>query len=1268
MKINNIFMRVAFLVALAIVSTTAWADNVTVTSTTTAWTNGNTYNVTSDVTIDTRISVTGSVTLNLGAGATLTASQGIEVSQGNTLTIEGSGTLNATGAEINHSNWTKKYRSGIGADAVGTIIINGGTINATGSSWAAGIGGDSYNSSGGSITINGGCVTATGKGGGAGIGGGFNGAAAGTIVINGGQVTAIAQADGAAIGSGGSGATGGSLTLGWTNVHTDFIEAKRGYNSAYPFGGLSSISFAEGKLFLLDGTATQATVENINQVGTDVKIVPTMEIVDLSNATISGVDTHYEYTGNDIAITPTVTLLSGTLTETDDYTVSYKRNGTEATTVNEAGTYTLTVTGTGFYTGSTNVTFYVNGPANYQAYENGALADKALAYDGYTRVSAATTAMTAGWYVVAEDVTIADRITTSGDVNLVLCNGATLRVQKGIGVTDGNSLTIYGQDGNTGKIVASIPDDQEHHYHAAIGGDRYSPGTSTGTPVKAGSITIHGGEINATSYYKSAGIGKAYEGSAGLITIYGGKVTATCTVDGIGIGGSGATITLGYSNADDFIQSKSYDGAVTIMSGRIFVTNDTPAVNVSSNVSDNATINNKKLTPKTYTVSFNLNGADGSIASQTTYHGLTKAVEPEAPTRTGYTLGGWQLSGSAYDFSTAVTSDIELTAHWRKYLDNTDITVTIPSQTYTGSALTPAVNVKDANGGSEKTLVEDTDYTVTLPDGRINAGNYTVTITAKAESEDYIGSTIAVFAIAPKAVTVTADNKTKTYGETDPTLTYTADGLIGSDALTGALSRAEGENVGDYAINIGTLANSNYTLTLASNGAKLTINPASVTLTANSRNTDVYDGTEKTVIGFTSSVNGLTFTGVSASGSGTNAGEYDVIFSGVTLNETKDATGNYIITATTNGKLTVNPASVTLTANSDTKEYSGTQQTVEGFTSSVDGLAFTGVSASGSGTNTGTYDVTFSGVTISETKDNTGNYVVTETTNGTLTITAATVGTYGALTITEDQNGKTAKFDGTSTETINVTSAVSVKSVIYERTFNVGKASTVMLPFEYKITGNEGGEFYAFVDVKKEGENWVATMKPDNNPLDNTQTLTANKPYLFLPTAAHITFTIPNEGVSICTDGGGNCQTADVGSHWTFKGMYSYKQWAANDTEIGKAYGFAGIEKTGVNVGDFVKIAAGAKIRPMSCYLLWSDTPNNARALTRGVAATDELPQSITVRLVGSSGETTSIGTLDTKTGELSFDGWYTLDGVRLSGKPSKPGLYINNGKKIVIK
>jgi hypothetical protein len=56
------------------------------------------------------------------------------------------------------------------------------------------------------------------------------------------------------------------------------------------------------------------------------------------------------------------------------------------------------------------------------------------------------------------------------------------------------------------------------------------------------------------------------------------------------------------------------------------------------------------------------------------------------------------------------------------------------------------------------------------------------------------------------------------------------------------------------------------------------------------------------------------------------------------------------------------------------------------------------------------------------------------------------------------------------------------------------------------------------------------------------------------------------------------------------------------------------------------------------------------------------------VKLVSASGDLTSIGEIDTKTGDVTFDGWYTIDGVRLSGKPSKSGLYINNGRKVIIK
>ena len=50
-------------------------------------------------------------------------------------------------------------------------------------------------------------------------------------------------------------------------------------------------------------------------------------------------------------------------------------------------------------------------------------------------------------------------------------------------------------------------------------------------------------------------------------------------------------------------------------------------------------------------------------------------------------------------------------------------------------------------------------------------------------------------------------------------------------------------------------------------------------------------------------------------------------------------------------------------------------------------------------------------------------------------------------------------------------------------------------------------------------------------------------------------------------------------------------------------------------------------------------------------------------------GETTSVNEeLRMKNEESAAAQWYTLDGVRLSGKPSSKGIYIVNGKKIVIK
>ena len=140
---------------------------------------------------------------------------GIEVNSGKTLTILGTGTLNASGYNT---------VSGAGIGGEGNIVIMGGTINATGTSGAAGIGGRMGESCG-NITISGGTITATGGSygdqyHGAGIGGGASYSIDNTtsITITSGveKVTATRGGDGGNckfIGAGSNGVNGVTLTI-----------------------------------------------------------------------------------------------------------------------------------------------------------------------------------------------------------------------------------------------------------------------------------------------------------------------------------------------------------------------------------------------------------------------------------------------------------------------------------------------------------------------------------------------------------------------------------------------------------------------------------------------------------------------------------------------------------------------------------------------------------------------------------------------------------------------------------------------------------------------------------------------------------------------------------------------------------------------------------------------------------------------------------------------------------------------------------------------
>lgn len=232
-------------------------------------------------------------------------------------------------------------------------------------------------------------------------------------------------------------------------------------------------------------------------------------------------------------------------------------------------------------------------------------------------------------------------------------------------------------------------------------------------------------------------------------------------------------------------------------------------------------------------------------------------------------------------------------------------------------------------------------------------------------------------------------------------------------------------------------------------------------------------------------------------------------------------------------------------------------------------------------------------------------------------------------------------------------------AVAYSRSFTAGMSSTVCLPFAF--AKGSVGTFYTFTGISKSGSEYIADMTEYTG--DN---LEANTPYLFLPSATGNvdfggTYAIPASLTAGST----------VSGDWTFLGTYETVSWTEAPTGI---YGFSAqnVDVQGISQGEFVKVGAYVRIKPMRCYLKYDDGNSDyagARSMTRGAEA-EQLPETIKVRLIGANGEVTSIGSLQTKTGEVTFDSdaWYTLEGVQLNGKPTRKGIYVNNGKKVIIK
>jgi gliding motility-associated-like protein len=258
----------------------------------------------------------------------------------------------------------------------------------------------------------------------------------------------------------------------------------------------------------------------------------------------------------------------------------------------------------------------------------------------------------------------------------------------------------------------------------------------------------------------------------------------------------------------------------------------------------------------------------------------------------------------------------------------------VTGETITGVTLTPNT------AGTSATTAAGLAYVVTpsLPTGAngFNAANYNITYAP------YEG------VVTKKALTATADNKSKVYGSANPVFTITYDGFANNDdasvltlAPVASTSATATSNVGTYDIAISNGTAANYTLTAVK--GTLTINKATLTVTAENKSR-IYGASNPaltfTYAGFVNDQSASSLsTAPTASTTAKNTskvGDYDITLSGA-------ADNNYDFVYN-KGKLTINKATLTVTAQNNERCFAANDPALSyivlGFANGEDTTAF----------------------------------------------------------------------------------------------------------------------------------------------------------------------------------------------------------------------------------------------------------------------------------------------------------------------------------------
>ncbi len=654
--------------------------------------------------------------------------------------------------------------------------------------------------------------------------------------------------------------------------------------------------------------------------------------------------------------------------------------------------------------------------ASYSGFENGD------GSDSLTTEPALSTTATAASEVAGDPYSI----TASGAVNA----DYTISYVAGTLIVTPASLTITADD-QTMVYGAELPE-LTATYSGFVNGDGSDSLTVQPTLTTTATASSH---VDGSPYSVAASGAVdsdytiAYAGGALTVTPASLTIAADDQTKVYGADLPGLTASYGgFVNGDTSDSLTAQPTLSTTATASSHVAGGPYAISASDAVDDDYAITylagNLTITPADLTITADDQSmvyGSGLPELTASYAGLVNGDTSDSlatqPTLSTTATAASHVAGSPYDItaSGAVDGDYSIGyAGGTLSVTPAPLTITADDQTKVYGDDLPGLTASYlgfVNGDTFDSLTAQPTLTTTATAAsHVSDGPYDITV-GGAEDPDYIiGYADGTLTVTPAPLTITADDQTKVYGDDLPELTASYAGFVNGDAsadlatqptLTTTATVASHVSGNPYSITPAGAAASDYTISYVS--GSLAITPAALTITADDQ-TKVYgDDLPELTASYSGFVNGdiaddlatlPTLTTTATAASHVDGGPYDITASGA-------VDGDYTI-AYASGTLTVTTASLTITADDQTKVYGADlpelTATYSGFVNgdtsdSLETPPMLATTATASShVSGGPYDITIGGA---DDPDYTIGYA-----DGTLTVTPA------PLTITADDQTK----------------------------------------------------------------------------------------------------------------------------------------------------------------------------------------------------------------------------------------------------------------------